>query len=413
MDSCQLVTELLFPVPTPRPSDVTNKKNNMELWLEALLWFSVIAVALITVGYPILLALASPLTRRRRHFDDATPSMSLIIAAHNEEACIARKLENALALDYRRDRLEIIVASDGSTDRTDEIVESFSDRGVQLRRYARIGKTGIQNQAAKVASGEILVFSDANGFYREDAIGKLVRNFADPTVACVVGQLEYEADGKSAGGCEHAYWRYEKFMKQRESDLSSLVGANGSIYAVRRADYVEIRNDLISDFVEPLALVRHGKRVVYEPEAISVESASTTYTVEFRRKVRILTRSIHGLLHMRALLNPFRYGIFSLQLFVHKFLRYMVPFFLTTGLGSLAALAATGRYLVPFLLTLVAIVVATLVGRGTVSIRASLPLRVCHLLYYYLLVNYAMVPAWINIFRGRRVTIWVPERKEA
>lgn len=385
----------------------------MEFWLKWVFWLSVLAVSFVTVGYPMVLALVAPFIRRRRYVDDEVRSVSLIIAAYNEEACIARKLENALALKYPRERLEIIVASDGSTDRTDEIVQSFSGRGVILRRFPRIGKTGMQNQMAKTASGQILVFSDANGFYHPDAIHKLVRNFADPAVACVSGQLVYEADIQSAGDSEHSYWRYEKYLKQRESDLSSLIGANGSIYAVRRADYVEIANDLISDLVEPLALVRRGRRVVYESEAFSAEEASATYAVEFRRKVRILTRSIHGLVHMRALLNPFRYGIFSFQLFVHKFLRYMVPAFLLTGFGSLALLAATGHYFVPFLLAVVAFGFATFVGRGTRAHRKSQIFRACHLLYYYLLVNYAMVLAWINVFRGRPVTIWVPERKEA
>ena len=227
----------------------------MEVWLERLFWFSAIMVALVTVGYPIFLALSGPLVRRRRRLDDAEPTVSLIVSAYNEEAVIARRLGNALELDYPRERLEIIVASDGSTDRTDDIVRSFADRGVLLRSYPRTGKTGVQNLTARTATGEILVFSDANASYRPDAIRKLVRNFAEPDVACVCGQLVYRVAGDAAGDCERSYWDYEKFMKRRESDLSSLIGANGSIYAVRRADYVEIDNDLISDLVEPLALV--------------------------------------------------------------------------------------------------------------------------------------------------------------
>jgi cellulose synthase/poly-beta-1,6-N-acetylglucosamine synthase-like glycosyltransferase len=200
-------------------------------------------------------------------------------------------------------------------------------------------------------------------------------------------------------------------MKRRESDLSSLIGANGSIYAVRRSAYVEISNDLISDLVEPLALVHRGWRVVYEPEAVSVEDAASTYSGEYRRKVRILTRSIKGLLHMRALLNPFRYGIFSFQLVLHKLLRYFVPYFLLTGLGSLAGLAALGQYRVTFAFAAIAMTVAILVGRST-RLRKSNPfVLACHFVYYYLMVNYALVPAWINIVRGTRVTVWVPERE--
>ncbi len=304
-----------------------------------------------------------------------------------------------------------MVASDGSTDRTAEIVESFKNRGVILRAFPRVGKTGIQNRAVRVATGDILVFSDANGFYRPDAIRKLVRNFADPSIACVCGQLTYTADRQTAGDCEQSYWHYEKFMKRRESQLSSLVGANGSIYAVRRADYIEIHPDLISDLVEPLALVQRGRRVVYEPEAISVEEGSTAYGVEFRRKVRILTRSMKGLLHMRALLNPFRYGIFSFQLLMHKVLRYFVPYFLVTAFASLGALAGLGLYRVPFAAAAAVMLIAVIVGRARRTSPSNLLVRACHLLYYYLLVNYALVPAWINIVRGTRMTVWVPERE--
>ena len=383
----------------------------MDVWLEWVLWLSVAMIIVVTLGYPMVLAIAGPLMRRVRQVDDAMPTVSLIISAFNEERCIERKLENALALDYPREGLEVIVASDGSTDRTAEITESFADRGVVLRGFPRVGKTGVQNQAVRTATGDVLVFSDANGFYRPDAIRKLVRNFADPAVACVSGQLVYTADVQSAGDCERSYWHYEKFMKRRESDLSSLIGANGSIYAVRRADYVEIDNDLISDLVEPLALVQRGRRVVYEPEAVSVEEASTAYSVEFRRKVRILTRSMKGLLHMRALLNPFRYGIFSFQLLMHKVLRYLVPYFLVTAFASLTGLAAVGHYRLPFVLAALAMTASTLVGRRMRTRRSNALLRACHFLYYYLLVNYALVPAWINIVRGTRVTVWVPERE--
>lgn len=385
----------------------------MEIWLERVLWFSVIVVVFITVGYPVFLALCGPLARRRRQMDATERQVSLIIAAYNEEAVIARKIENALALDYPRECLEIIVASDGSSDRTDQIVQSFGNRGVSLLRFPRTGKTGMQNEAARIAKREILVFSDANAFYRQDAIRKLVRNFADPEVACVCGQLVYSVDGDGAGASERWYWDYEKFIKQRESDLSSAVGANGSIYAVRRADYVEIDRDLISDFVEPLALVERHKRVVYEPEAISVEAASATYGVEFRRKVRILTRSIKGLLHMRAVLNPLRYGIFSFQLLMHKLLRFLTPLFLISGFASLAALAALGRYRVLFVFLVIALAVAVIVGRRVVRERPNPIIRVSHLIYYYLMVNYALVLAWANIVRGKRMTFWAPERKDA
>jgi hypothetical protein len=180
---------------------------------------------------------------------------------------------------------------------------------------------------------------------------------------------------------------------------------------VRKADYVEIDPDLISDLVEPLALVKRGRRVVYEPEAVSMEEASRAYSVEFRRKVRILTRSINGIVYMRALLNPFRYGIFAFQLLLHKVLRYVGPYFLITGFASLGALAGLGLYQIPFFVSASAMAVAVAVGRARRGPRANPLVRACHFLYYYLLVNYAMVPAWINVLRGTQITVWVPERE--
>lgn len=384
----------------------------MEIVFEWILWMSIVVVILITVGYPIFLAVGAPSAKRQKIMDEVERSVSLVIAAYNEEGVLARKIENALALDYSPERLEIIVASDGSTDRTDQIAKSFATKGVVLHSFPRTGKTGVQNEVVKIAKGEILVFSDANAFYHPDAIRKLVRNFADPQVACVSGQLVYTADGEAAGSCERSYWSYEKFMKSRESALSSIIGANGSIYAVRRSDYVEIDKDLISDFVEPLALVLRGKRVLYEPEAISVEAASTTFGVEFRRKVRILTRSITGLLHMRALLNPLRYGIFSFQLLMHKLLRFLTPMFLITGGVALVALAALGRYEWLFLFAFLATSAAMIFGR-TSNVGQSHPLRrVCNLLYYLLMVNYALVLAWRNVLKRKRMTFWAPERHQ-
>jgi cellulose synthase/poly-beta-1,6-N-acetylglucosamine synthase-like glycosyltransferase len=386
-------------------------------------WFSVAAVVLITLGYPVFLALAGPFARRPRRTDESEPWVTLIIPAYNEESTIAEKLDNCLDLDYPRDKLEVVVASDGSTDRTNAIVESYADRGIVLAAFPRTGKTGVQNRVALRARGAILIFSDANAFYNTDAVRKLVRNFADPQVAGVCGQLKYrvrEAAGAgessdSAGASERLYWSYEKFMKLRESELSSVVGANGSIYAVRRADYVQLDEGVISDLVEPLALVRSGKRVVYEPEAVSVEDASMNYNMEFRRKVRILTRSIFGLLSMRGLLNPLRFGIFSVQFLMHKLLRFVTPLFLILGAGALAGLAIANHSIYRWLFgaALVGVASALVAGRKMGGGKVNWVLRGLQLLYYYLLVNYALVLAWCNVLRGNRMQLWSPERKVA
>lgn len=383
--------------------------------LEWLFWGSVLTVVFITVGYPLFLFLVGLLVRRRRRLGDALPHVSLIICAYNEESVIEQKLRNSLALDYPRDRLDIHVASDGSTDRTNTIVEKFAAQGVVLDSFGRTGKTGMQNQMARRARGDILVFSDANADYQPDAIRKLVRNFADPAIGAVCGQLNYSTGGEGAGESEDLYWRYEKFMKQRESDLSSAIGANGSIYAVRKSDYVELDPGTISDLVEPLAIVRSGKRVVYDSEAVSTEEGSTNYGTEFRRKVRILTRSIGGLLSMSALFNPFRYGVFSLQLFLHKLMRFLTPVFLIVGAVALLGLGLTGGSYYPWLLgaAVVGILLSVVIVNRDIALRPRILARLFHACYYYLMANYALVLAWMNIAKGNRMKLWVPERPQA
>lgn len=378
-------------------------------------WGSVATVVFITVGYPVFLFLVGLVVRRRRKLDESLPHVSLVICAFNEESVIEQKLRNSLQLDYPRDRLDIHVASDGSTDRTNAIVDGFASQGVVLDSFGRTGKTGMQNQMARRARGEILVFSDANADYRPDAIRKLVRNFADPAVGAVCGQLNYTTEGEGAGQSEDLYWRYEKFMKQRESDISSVIGANGSIYAVRKADYVELDPGTISDLVEPLAIVRAGKRVVYESEAISTEEGSTNYGTEFRRKVRILTRSIGGLLSMSALFNPFRYGVFSLQIFLHKLMRFLTPVFLIAGAAALLGLGLSGWTYYPWLLgaAVIGTALSLVIVNREIDLRPRILARLFHAYYYYLMANYALVLAWLNIARGNRMKLWVPERPQA
>ena len=363
-------------------------------------WFCVAMVLLAVVGYPVLLALSWPFARQKRVFSSAEPRVTLVIAAYNEERKIAAKLDNSLALDYPREQLDIIVASDGSTDRTNQIVETYRNRGVQLASFPRTGKTGVQNFVVAAARGEIMVFSDANAMYRPDAIRKLIRNFADPRVACVCGQLVYAVDGEGAGAAENIYWNYEKFMKQRESDLSSAIGVNGSIYAVRRSDYVVLDADVISDLVLPLTLVRDGKRVVYESEAVSVEQGSTDYSMEFRRKVRILTRSIRGLLRMRALMNPFRYGVFALQLIMHKLLRFLTPVFLISAALALTVRAATSHHPELWLVLAALLVLRDPSDTGGASQEAEADKHPCARVQSWILLSDGELRAHVRLAKG-------------
>src|SRR5262249_6474987 len=272
-------------------------------------------MAFIYAGYPALMFVISLMFKRPVRRDDITPRVSVIIAAYNEERDIAAKLKNTLALDYPRDRMEIIVASDCSTDRTDEIVRSFSAQGVILyRQPERFGKTVAQNGAVEIASGEILVFSDATTMYEPDAIRKIVRDFADPEVGCVAGQLIYvDASSSAVGkGCR-SYWGYEKFLKRCESEVGSLVGVSGCMYAVRRTSHARLANDMIDDFVIATEIHLQDLRTVYDPEAIALEDTNHRAKDEFRMRVRVIKQTMSALGRYREALNPFRHKMFAFQ----------------------------------------------------------------------------------------------------
>src|SRR5262247_1283944 len=285
-------------------------------------------MAFIYAGYPALMFAISLMFKRPVRRDDITPRVSVIIAAYNEERDIAAKLQNTLALDYPRDRMEIIVASDCSTDRTDEIVRGFSAQGVILyRQPERFGKTIAQNHAVEISSGEILVFSDATTMYEPDAIRKIVRDFADPEVGCVAGQLIYaDASSSAVGkGCR-SYWGYEKFLRRCESDVGTLVGVSGCLYAVRRICHAQLASDMIDDFAIAAEIHLRGLRVVYEPEAIAVEDTNRRSRDEFRMRVRVVKQSLDALRRYRHALHPFRHKMFAFQIIAHKAMRYAIPF---------------------------------------------------------------------------------------
>jgi cellulose synthase/poly-beta-1,6-N-acetylglucosamine synthase-like glycosyltransferase len=368
-------------------------------------------IAFSYAGYPALMLALSLILKRPVRRDDITPRVSVIIAAYNEERHIGAKLKNTLWLDYPRDRMEIIVASDCSTDQTDEIVRGFEAQGVILRQQPeRFGKTVAQNRAVKISSGEILVFSDATTMYKRDAIRKIVRNFADPEVGCVAGQLIYaDASSSAVGkGCR-SYWGYEKFLKRCESRVGSLVGVSGCLYAVRRICHARLANDMIDDFVIATEIHLQGLRTVYEPEAIAVEDSNRRARDEFRMRVRVIRQTLSALHRYRHTLNPFRHKMFAFQLIAHKALRYAVPFLL------IAAFIASGwasgsvvwlRYAFIGQLALYGAAIA-----GLVRERRKLKLGPLAIPYYFALANAASLVAFWKALRGDTYVTWEPIRE--
>ncbi|MHC4453631.1 MAG: glycosyltransferase family 2 protein [Planctomycetota bacterium] len=309
--------------------------------MEILFWTSIILIAYVYIGYPCFLTLFGSIRWRKLKIADIKPSVTLIISAFNEEKCIREKIENSLVLDYPKDKYEIVVVSDASTDDTDRIVRQFEKRGVHLvRQEERLGKTVGLNLAVSQAKGQIIVFSDANAMYQKDAIRKLVRHFNDGKIGYVVGEARYtDINQTGSAKSENLYWQYEIFLKKMESRLHSVVGGDGAIYAIRRELYEDLLSSDISDFVNPLQIILKGFRGVYEPEAVCWEDTAGSFKKEFQRKVRIVNRSFSGLLRMRSVLNPFKTGIFSLEIISHKLLRWFVPVFLIIFILSILGIS--------------------------------------------------------------------------
>ncbi len=333
------------------------------------------------------------------------PTVSLVVAAYNEEEVIAEKIENSLELDYPDDRLEIVVFSDASTDATDEIVRSYEDRGVSLLRIeGRVGKTECQNRAVAATDGEVIVFSDANSMYEPDAIRKLVAGFGEG-VGCVAGELQYRDESEVEG--ESVYWRYESRIKELESAFHSTVTGNGSIYAVRRSAYVPLPADAISDFAEPLAIVTEGGRIAYEPDAVAWEDTGTSVGEELGRRSRIVTRSWHTVASYAHLLNPLSYPTFAVQLWSHKVLRWLTPVFLAAILVSTAGLVAVSPSPLYVVVLGAQLVCYGLAAAGAVIDRMGRETpTVVHVPYYFLVANYGMARGLANFLRGRNIVTW-------
>lgn len=304
---------------------------------EALFWISFAMLFYVYIGYPLLLALIAAFVPRREAKADFTPRLSILIAAYNEEAGIKRKIEQTLALDYPGNLIEILVLSDGSTDRTDAIVQSFEDHRVRLLHLSgRKGKTNAQNEGAKIASGDVLVFSDATTIYHPQALRYLASNYADPRVGAVSGRYQYfDPAGYSPTGLGTiAFWNYENSIKMMQSRIGTISGCCGCIYSVRRDAYTPLAAEVISDLVQPLHVIRRGYRVVFEHRALAHEETTQSTSEELSMRVRVVTRGIKGLLSVPTLLAPWRHSWVSFQLWSHKILRWLVPFFLLALLAS-------------------------------------------------------------------------------
>src|SRR5256714_1908591 len=278
---------------------------------ETLFWMSVAVLFYAYAGYPVLMGLLSRVARRPpTRLSSELPRVTLFISAYNEVRVIEEKLNNSLALDYPHERLEIMVISDCSDDGTDEAVRRFASRGVRLmRQTARLGKSAGLNLGVPQASGDVLVFSDANAMYRPDAIRQLVKHFGDPKVGYVVGNARYLAQisDTQASESEGLYWKLETWLKKKESAFYSVVGGDCALYAIPRQLYIAPLPAGINDFLIRLQIIDRRLLGIFEPAAVCYEEAAGTFSKEFRRRVRIISRSLNALANVPGILNPFRH----------------------------------------------------------------------------------------------------------
>ncbi len=392
-----------------------------------LFWGCLLLLVYIYIGYPVALELLS----RRVHASPRTPTplaqspthlvqprVSVLIAAYNEEALIGATIRNKLECGYPVDRLEILVASDGSTDGTDAEIAALGERLREeghpvplrcLRQEPRQGKTAAINRLAAMASGEILVVSDANSLYEFEALARLVAPFADPRVGYVTGRMVYaNPDGSLIGdGCT-AYMRYENWLRVRESRLGGIIGVDGGIDAMRRDLFESLRADQLPDFVQPLKVAEKGFAVVFEPAAVVRETAHQDARHEWAMRVRVALRAMHALRDMQHLLDPRRDAMLAFKLWSHKLLRYHA--FMPLGglaLSSLWLAPTAGPYALALLVQVGFYALAYLGFRHEAQVRRSALLGVP---YYFTLLNLACAQAFWRFLRGRKVTMWQPRQ---
>jgi len=376
--------------------------------LEVTFWSSVIFVAYAYVIYPVLLSLVSAIRGRRVDRADVTPPVSFIIAAHNEQARIQGKIENTLRLEYPRDRLEIIVASDSSMDATDKITRTYEEQGVVLvRTPARRGKEYAQRCAVEIASGEILVFSDVGATLPPNAVAAIVKNFHDPSVGCVSSvDHTVDAEGQSTG--EGGYVRYEMLLRRLESKAGTVVGLSGSFFAARSEVCRDWPSDLPSDMHTLLRAVRAGFRGVSDPDSIAYYKNVPDTRREFERKVRTVLRGISLFAANLDMVNPLRYRLFAWQLLSHKLCRWLVPFALLLALVSNGLLMLHSR---AYALACLAQLVLYGVALGGLSVKRLSMAKPVKILAFFVLSNLAILNAWYRFATGERVLSWQPSER--
>lgn len=384
--------------------------------MESIFWISLFIVFYTFVGYGIFLFI---LVRLKRAFgkkqvvyypnSDQLPTCTLVVAAYNEELFIEEKLKNTLQLNYPEDKLKFVFITDGSSDRTANIVGRYPQ--VQLlHQPARAGKIAAVHRAIKYVDSEIVVFTDANTYLNADAIINICRHYSDSKVGAVAGekrvQMDENADASAAG--EGFYWKYESALKKWDSELNSVVGAAGELFSVRRSLFEDVPNDtVLDDFMISMRIAAKGYRIVYEPTAYATETASANVSEELKRKIRIAAGGIQSILRLKSLFNPFKYPLLSFQYISHRVLRWTVTPVLVIVvflLNIALAIKHDGDF---FMVILAAqIVFFSLAITGSILEKRQIRIKALFIPYYFCVMNYAVLMGMIRYFTSKQSAMW-------
>jgi poly-beta-1,6-N-acetyl-D-glucosamine synthase len=375
-------------------------------------WIGLAIVLYTYVGYGVVIYILSKLKRRKAiladQIDYHLPEITVLIAAYNEENYIEEKIVNTLSLDYPKNKMSIVVVTDGSTDSTPDIVKKF--HAVKLfHEPQRKGKIHAVNRVMKMVQTPVVIFSDANTFLNKESLRNMVRHYQDPTIGGVAGEKRiFKKDEDNASGAgEGIYWKYESFLKRKDAEVYSIVGAAGELFSVRTTLYQEPEeNIIIEDFYMSLKIAASGYRFMYEPEAYAMETASANVDEEWKRKVRICAGGFQAMGKLKSLLNPFRYGILSFQYISHRVLRWtLAPLFLPLMLASNLWLAFQGS--VFFMLVLAAqVAFYSLAALGYAWKDKEISIKGFFVPYYFSIMNLAVFAGFIRHMKGRQSVVW-------
>ena len=387
-----------------------------------LFWGSIFIILFAYLGFPAILLFRARHSGRKAGESSAVEKskfqsggneklVSVLIAAHNEESCIVEKLTNLFSLDFDPNRLEVIVASDGSTDRTNELVSAFGNRQVKLLALPRQGKNATLNAAVAISRGEILIFTDADTLMNRNSLKQLLEPFEDPSVGAVGGDYRYLARSANTNE-EKTYWNYDRILKRLQSAAGSMTSATGQIYAIRRQLFHPIPEKLIDDFYVSVQAPSAHYRLLFAPDAVAYGTAAEAGKPEFDRKVRVVTGGLRTVWKVRHLLNPLEYGFYAFQLFTHKVLRRLlaIPLLMITissaalwQLGWFYQLAAGAQLLFHTCAAVGCIFRSHPIGR----------IKFFSLPFFFDLVNLACLVAFFNLLTGARYDVWKPARASA